>query len=92
MPKDWVLPETWAAEAKRILVELNRPDMTVSVEAEKFRDHFVAQPGQKGRKADWLATWRNWVRKSCEWQRGPPTAKQSAVHVGQQDYAAGWGK
>lgn len=92
LPKDWVLPETWAAEAKRILAELNRPDISIPLEADKFRDHWAAQPGQKGRKSDWPGTWRNWVRKSCEYQRGPPLAKQSAIHIGQQDYGAGWGK
>ena len=30
---------------------------------EKFRDYWIAQPGVKGRKSDWLATWRNWCRK-----------------------------
>ena len=28
----------------------------------QFRDYWVAQPGAKGSKTDWLATWRNWVR------------------------------
>lgn len=27
-----------------------------------FKDYWVSQPGQKGVKVDWLATWRNWVR------------------------------
>ena len=31
-----------------------------------FRDHWRAQAGQKGRKADWHATWRNWVRRHNE--------------------------
>jgi len=32
-------------------------------EAEKMRDYFNAQPGQKGVKLDWDATYRNWIRK-----------------------------
>lgn len=28
----------------------------------KFRDHWVSQPGAKGVKLDWEATFRNWVR------------------------------
>lgn len=28
---------------------------------ERFRDYWIAQPGQKGVKADWAATWRTWV-------------------------------
>ena len=35
-------------------------------EFEKFKDHWISQPGQKGVKKDWLATWRNWVRRSKE--------------------------
>ena len=35
-------------------------------ELDRFRDYWAAQPGQRGRKADWDATWRNWVRKADE--------------------------
>ena len=38
------------------------PDHT----AERFRDYWVAQPGQRGVKADWLATWRNWCRREAD--------------------------
>lgn len=33
-------------------------------EAAKFRDYWSAQPGQKGVKLDWQATWRNWCRNA----------------------------
>lgn len=33
---------------------------------EDFRDYWVAQPGQKGVKVDWPATWRRWVRNQAE--------------------------
>jgi hypothetical protein len=36
------------------------------LELEKFRDYWIAQPGQKGVKTDWDATWRNWVRRAAE--------------------------
>jgi hypothetical protein len=39
-----------------------RPDLDVIQTADQFRDYWVAQPGQKGVKRDWPATWRNWVR------------------------------
>lgn len=32
----------------------------------KFHDYWIAQPGQRGVKRDWFATWRNWVRKEIE--------------------------
>ena len=30
---------------------------------DSFSDYWKAQPGQKGVKLDWLATWRNWCRR-----------------------------
>lgn len=36
-------------------------------ELAKFRDHWKAQPGSKGVKADWPATWRNWYRRAAEY-------------------------
>jgi uncharacterized protein YdaU (DUF1376 family) len=36
------------------------------LELEKFRDYWIAQPGQKGVKTDWDATWRNWIRRAAE--------------------------
>jgi hypothetical protein len=33
-------------------------------EANKFRDYWNSQPGQKGVKLDWPATWRNWCRNA----------------------------
>lgn len=35
-------------------------------ELEKFRDWARSAPGQKGVKADWDATWRNWMRRVRE--------------------------
>jgi hypothetical protein len=37
-----------------------------TVELEKFRDWARSAPGQKGVKADWDATWRNWMRRVRE--------------------------
>jgi hypothetical protein len=44
-------------------------------EHEKFMDYFRAAPGIKGRKTDWPATWRNWMRNAAERaDRRPGTA------------------
>ena len=43
-------------------------------EVDKFRDHWHSQPGQKGTKVDWSATWRNWCRRAAERK---PVAKTS---------------
>jgi hypothetical protein len=56
----WQLPKAWGEWA---LAEY--PHWTADVvrlEAQKFADHWRAQPGKDGRKADWPATWRNWCR------------------------------
>ena len=46
----------WAVE-KYPLVDFN-------LQTEAFIDYWTAQPGQKGVKSDWVATWRNWIRNS----------------------------
>lgn len=37
-------------------------------EAAIFFDYWTSQPGQKGVKANWLATWRNWIRRNFKGQ------------------------
>jgi hypothetical protein len=31
-----------------------------------FRDYWRGAPGAKGRKVDWVATWKNWMRREQE--------------------------
>ena len=57
LPDDWTLPAEWAEWAKG-----ERPDLNPTDTAARFADHWHAKPGKDGRKLDWLATWRNWVR------------------------------
>lgn len=57
LPEDWALPNEWREWA----VE-SRPDLDAEAVADSFHDFWVAKPGKDGRKADWFATWRNWVR------------------------------
>jgi uncharacterized protein YdaU (DUF1376 family) len=54
---DWQLPDDWAIWAKE-----HRPELNVNEIADGFKDYWIAQPSAKGRKADWFATWRNWIR------------------------------
>jgi hypothetical protein len=61
LPTDWALPKTWGDWA---LAE--RPDWNADMVrkiAEQFRDHWLSKGGADARKADWEATWRNWVRR-----------------------------
>lgn len=43
-------------------------------QGDRFRDYWIAQPGQKGVKLDWNGTWRNWVRRAAE--RSPAQTKR----------------
>ena len=43
-----------------------------SDEFEKFKDYWFAQPGSKGVKLDWQATWRNWCRNAKPNARAGP--------------------
>lgn len=36
----------------------------------KFHDYWIASTGGKSVKADWIATWRNWLRNSQEYTKG----------------------
>lgn len=59
------LPEDW--EPDRVFATREGlPPAEINLEADKFRDYWRALPGQKGVKADWPATWRNWVRRAAE--------------------------
>lgn len=42
------------------------PGVDASREHEKFCDYWRGASGQKGVKADWIATWRNWMRRAQE--------------------------
>jgi uncharacterized protein YdaU (DUF1376 family) len=51
---------------------LERPELTatkVHSIYEQFYDYWKAQPGSKGIKLDWFATWRNWVRRDKSFGR-----------------------
>jgi len=55
---DFVFPVAWAEFCVK-----QRPELIAFEVWEQFRDYWISQPGQKGVKTDWTATWRNWVRR-----------------------------
>lgn len=64
------LPEGWTPERSQANLKAEHdsgltPD-ELSSQLDRFRDHWTAQPGSKGTKLDWQATWRNWVRRAAE--------------------------
>lgn len=61
------LPEDWRPDPQDDIA--SKEGLTheqAERELDKFRDYWAAQPGAKGRKLDWEATWRNWVRRAGE--------------------------
>lgn len=56
---DWSLPDDWKKWAAS-----ERPDVDATREGQCFADYWHGVAGAKGRKADWEATWRNWIRRA----------------------------
>jgi hypothetical protein len=61
IPDDFAVTDEMRAWAKE-----NVPHLAGAGETEKFIDYWRAQPGQRGVKLDWPATWRNWMRRAAE--------------------------
>jgi uncharacterized protein YdaU (DUF1376 family) len=65
LPADWAIPDDWIDWARTERADWDaRTVLRVSLE---FRDHWLSK-GEA--RADWQATWRNWVRRQRD-----PTAK-----------------
>lgn len=62
LPEDWVLPKKWGEWSLSEFASWNADH--VRLQAEMFKDHWMASGGQNARKVDWLAAWRNWCRKA----------------------------
>lgn len=59
LPVDWACPAEWLDWARS-----ERSDLDVDREAACFADYWRSKPGKEGRKSDWLATWRLWIRRA----------------------------
>lgn len=62
LPEGWMLPKAWGEWALAERNDLTADD--VRREAACFADHWHGKAGADARKADWEATWRNWIRRS----------------------------
>ena len=66
------IPDGWQPDqALADWTRANAPAAANALELDRFRDYWTAQPGAKGRKTDWAATWRNWARRCQEQATGP---------------------
>lgn len=86
---DWELPQDWHEWASK-----ERPDLNPSEVAQQFKDHWLAKPGRDGVKADWFATFRNWVRREKAHQaHGGTSSRQKfnpTAYVNDPTYKAAW--
>lgn len=60
------LAPTWEPDEKGLSMGREVFGSKLTTELESFRDYWAAQPGSKGIKTDWQATWRNWCRRAGE--------------------------
>lgn len=74
------LPPGWSPspELARWVAE-NHPAIDADAQLGAFRDYWTAKPGKDGRKLDWDATFRNWVRNSRQNARAGPAATPKTV-------------
>lgn len=72
------LPHGWSPDDD-LIAEMRSecPGVDLDHETRKFRDYWIAQGGQRGRKKDWRATWRNWIRRAAE---NAPTRARPNTH------------
>lgn len=83
------LPDGWQPDqALADWTRANAPAAANALELDRFRDYWTAQPGAKGRKTDWAATWRNWARR-CQEQHTQPN-RGPAPRSTTSDRVNGW--
>lgn len=75
LSEEWAVPIEWHQWA-----ELERPDLHVQTVASQFRDYWIAKPGKDGRKLNWSATWRNWVRNQRSTGHAATAAAERTVN------------
>lgn len=78
------LPENWtpSAEDRAFAKSIGWSDAQIDAEAPNFRDYWIAQPGQRGIKLDWPATWRKWARSSKVKPAGKPFEADNSPKLG----------
>lgn len=80
IPSDFHVTEemrSWAVE--------NTPGLDVDRVTDSFIDYWASLPGQKALKTDWIATWRNWLRRDYQsFRPSKPSAVQRGLSVVEQ--------
>jgi hypothetical protein len=63
--------------ASKVAVDLNLSNPAFQSELDNFLDYWRSVPGAKGRKLDWQATFRVWLRKSVKFKTGFGNGKRN---------------
>lgn len=63
LPEGWMPDQTVIDQIRRELAQAGR-NINFEMEHRKFTDYFQSVSGAKGRKKDWNAAWRNWMRRA----------------------------
>lgn len=79
------LTDEWGVTSKNLELgeTLGLTTQEIYHEADKFRDYWIAKPGQAGLKLDWDRTFANWLRNAADFRRtkiqgGRPSAGSHA--------------
>ena len=74
------LPDDWQPKENDILLMREHfPSIDLKLETHAFRDYWRSVAGARGKKADWDATWRNWIRNS--YKRNKPNNDLSHLNL-----------
>ncbi len=65
VPRGTRLPDDWQPDESAMAFAAEH-GVDGRTEAAKFRDYWHSVAGAKGRRSDWIATWRNWIRRAAE--------------------------
>lgn len=75
-PRAARLPDNWLPDDDLVAWARNeRSDLNIQIVTDSFRDYWIAQPGAKGAKLNWDATFRNWVRNQRQSQAPQATGE-----------------
>lgn len=73
------LSPDWLPSSESVAkIKTECPTVNPQNEHAAFIDYWIAQPGSKGVKLDWDATWRNWMRRKQTDHKGKPTPTERA--------------
>lgn len=90
LPPDVLLESEYVKAAMDTRPEWLYPK--ISAVFDEFKDYWIAQPGAKGRKTDWLATWRNWCRREKGFNSNQlPSVQQERLSKAQQQFGVNHG-